>query len=425
MIMDNKKFLILISTVAAIIAIAFGIIFYFSLRGGNQAATAPQGRELTDFGANPVAGGTPEAGQPQPATPETPAAGGTNQTPSSNFRKISNLPIAGFTAFEKEAPGNSGGSPATTGTVKISRMVTALRYASALDGNIYETFADNIAENKISSTQIFGVHDAVFGNNGHNVVLRYLKEDGKTIESFLENIPSDASIPATGSFLPENILSLSASPDGKNIFYIFQSGDGVVGINSSIDGGRKIQIFDSPFTEWLASWSNARLISMATKPSFSSDGFLYSLDPSSGPLDKILGGIAGLTAQVSPSGKFVLYADSSLAMKLYDISNKTSKDLGVKTEPEKCVWSQDNINVYCAVPQSLPAGNYPDSWYQGLVSFNDSIWKINTETDSFSLLLNPSSAGENMDGINLELSQKENHLFLINKKDSTLWGLGL
>ena len=113
-------------------------------------------------------------------------------------------------------------------------------------------------------------------------------------------------------------------------------------------------------------------------------------------------------------------------LKIYDIANKTSNDLGLKSQPDKCVWSKTNTAIYCSVPGVIPAGNYPDSWYQGEVSFNDSIWKIDTKTSAFNLLISPSeSLGENIDGINLFLDDKEGNLFFVNKKDSTLWALDL
>jgi len=334
-----------------------------------------------------------------------------------------------------------------TGPQKQTETNTALRYVDLLAGNIYETFVDNINEKRVSNTQIFGIHDAVFGNNGQSVVLRYLKGDPSTslentrdkplgagdatIESFLGNIAGevlggDSPIDLKGYFLPENMLGISTSPDGKNMFYLFRSNNRTVGINSSLESGKNVQIFDSPFGEWLTEWTNQRLITLATKPSYAAPGFVYSLDPADGIMRKILGGVPGLTAKLSPDGKSVLYSGSDLFLKIYDVINKTVNDLGLRSLPEKCVWSNDNINVFCSIPKEIPVGNYPDSWYQGEASFDDVFWKIDTKTNAFSLLNDPmADINEDIDGTSLFLAPREDSLFLINKKDSILWGLGL
>jgi hypothetical protein len=317
-----------------------------------------------------------------------------------------------------------------TGAQKQTETATALRYVDRLAGNVYETYIDNIKEKRVSNTPIFGIQDAVFGNQGQSVVMRYLKTDGSTIETFLGNIKNevlggDSPIELKGYFLPENVLGASASPDGKNMFYIFKSSGGVVGINSALESGKNTQIFDSSFSEWLVEWPNQRSITLATKPSYVADGYLYSLDPTGGPLHKLLGNIKGLMSKVSPDGRLVLYAGGDLSLKTFSSTEKTINDLGLKTLPEKCVWSTDNINIYCAIPKDIPGGNFPDSWYQGEVQFDDALWKINTKTNSNTLLSDPgSSVGESIDGTDLFLDQKENNLFIINKKDSTLWALG-
>ena len=45
--------------------------------------------------------------------------------------------------------------------------------------------------------------------------------------------------------------------------------------------------------------------------------------------------------------------------------------LGLKTLPEKCIFNKFGSALYCAVPKQVPAEEYPDSWYQGVVSFDD------------------------------------------------------
>jgi tricorn protease-like protein len=141
---------------------------------------------------------------------------------------------------------------------------------------------------------------------------------------------------------------------------------------------------------------------------------------------KVLGGINGLTTQISPNGKLVLYSNNNLSLNVYHIDTKVSDTLGVKTLAEKCIWNKTNDVVYCGVPKSIINAQYPDSWYQGEVSFGDQIWKIDIKTGNATIIMDPGVVnGENIDGIKFAMDDKENYLFFINKKDSFLWELEL
>lgn len=348
--------------------------------------------------------------------------------------KVSNLPIAGYTVFNQERYKEE--STINTEESPISpeiETVPSLRYVERSTGNVYQSFVDKNTERKLTVTTVPQIYEAYLGNNGESVIMRYLKGDNKTIESFIGSLPKEilggdtSSNGLNGSFLPENITDMSVSPNSMFIFYLFNSGDSVLGITADANGKQKNQVFASPFTEWLTSWPNDRMITLTTKPSYSFSGFMYALDPNTKKLTKILDGIKGLTTLTSPSGKMVLYGNNNLALKIYNIDTESSSTVGIKTLPEKCVWSKTSMFLYCSVPKYASGMNYPDTWYQGEISFSDEIWKINIENGNTTLLADPVlfSGGEEIDGIKLGLDEAEKYLFLINKKDSTFWKLVL
>lgn len=333
------------------------------------------------------------------------------------------MPVAGFIVFVKERLKDEG-----------TEFAPALRYAEKASGNIYQTFADKIEEQKFSKTLIPKVHDAYFGNRGESVVMRYLKEDGKTIETFAGALPKEllggeiiGNNEIKGSFLPNNVKDLSVSPDGSKIFYLFISGENMVGTILNLANNKKVQVFDSPFTEWLSLWPAKNIITFTTKPSANIPGYMYSADAAGKNLTKVLGDINGLTTLMSPNGKLVLSGDNNLSSYIYHLDSRNSDPLGVKTLPEKCVWSKMSDVAYCAVPKSINPGEYPDVWYRGEMSFSDQFWKIDIKTGNATLLLDPvaSAGGEEIDGIKLALDENENYLFFVNKKDSFLWKLEL
>lgn len=315
-----------------------------------------------------------------------------------------------------------------------TEFTTALRYVDRVTGNIYQTFIDKITERKFSTTIIPKVYDAYFGNNGESVLIRYLKGDERTIETFFSILPKELLGGDTtedneikGSFLPNNVKDISISPDTSKAFYLWENGENMIGTILDLTNSKKTQIFDSPFTEWLSFWPNSNTITLSTKPSVNIPGYMYKINTAGKNLSSIIGNIGGLTTLSSPDGKLVAYADSTLSLRVYDTDTRNSELLGIKTLVDKCVWGKLSDTLYCAVPKAAGALNYPDSWYQGEVSFNDEIWKIDNETGNATLLIDPIKidGGQEIDGIKLALDDGEGHLFFINKKDSYLWKLDL
>jgi len=367
----------------------------------------------------------------------------------SKLKKISNLPVAGYGVFMKEifkdvpvvtpAPAETIVEPTTTKNKKKpvvkpiapqTEFVTALRYVDRATGNIYQTFAEKLDERKFTITVVPQVYDAYFGNKSESVVMRYLKSDNKTIQTFVGALPKEilggdmsGNNEIIGTFLPENISDLSISSDTSKIFYLFETNNTAVGVTSSYRGDSKVQMFSSPLTEWLSQWPSSNTITLTTKPSNAVPGYMYTTGPNKKGLTKVLSKINGLTTLTSPSGNLVLFGNNNLSLNIYNIENSQTTPVTIKTMPEKCVWNSSNTTIYCAVPKSINGGNYPDSWYQGVTSFNDEIWGIDAGTGTAALLLDPSGVpgGEEVDGIKLSLDEKENFLFFIDKKTSYLW----
>jgi len=459
--MSKRNFILLIIILTIAIIAFFGFLYF------HQNTTSPAGNNTgTNFISqfNPFGNNKPTT--PSNTTPPVDISG--NEIPTApeatvKLKKISSMPIAGFTVFSKERlkdmpvatstvpPIDSTTAPATT-TKKTTKPIPpptefmpALRYVERATGNIYQTFADKIEERKFSTTIIPMVYEAFFGNNGESVIMRYLKANAKTIITFVGTLPKEFLGADTadnneikGTFLPENTKDVSLSGDAKSLFYLFSSGDNgdrVIGTTLNFLNNKKIQVFDSPFTEWLSQFSNSKMITFTTKPASLVPGYMYALDPGNKNYNfhQVLGNINGLTTLTSPNGKLVLYSDDGLALKVYHPDTKVSDVLGVKTLAEKCVWNKTNDAVYCGVPKSIADGQYPDSWYQGEVSFSDQIWKIDIKTEKAIVIADltavggPASpaGGEDIDSVKLMLDDGENYLFFVNKKDSFLWELGL
>ena len=433
--MSKRNFILLIIVLIIVLAVIFGFLFL------NKPATNTTGGTTgTNFFSQFSPFGTKKTTTPPVVTPPVNVSGYQPPvTANIKLKKVSSMPIAGYTVFGEERlkaiPATPTPTPPSTKkTTKtpapLTELVSALRYVARATGNIYETFADNISEKQFSSTVIPKVYDAYFGNKGQSVAMRYLQADGKTIETFLGALPKEplggntGAVNINGSLLPNNTEDVSVSPDSGSMFYLFDSRNDMVGTTVNLTTNKKIQIFDSPFTEWLSSWPNNKIITLTTKPASGIPGYMYEIDQSGKNFNEVLGNINGLTTEASPDGKLILYADDNLSLSIYNPTTNLSTLLGVKSLPEKCVWGSASDVIYCAVPKSINAGQYPDVWYQGEVSFSDSIWKIDAKTGLATGLLDPVTApggGEDIDGVKLMLDSSQNYLFFVNKKDSYLW----
>ncbi|OGI68745.1 hypothetical protein A3A05_00220 [Candidatus Nomurabacteria bacterium RIFCSPLOWO2_01_FULL_41_12] len=428
--MSKRNFVLLIIILITVVIAILGFLYFRT----SPATPADSGTGTNFFSQfNPFGVSKPT---PPPVKPPADVSGYEpvpSETEIQKLTKVSGMPIAGFTVFIKERLKDV---PATTPAIKpLTEFIPTLRYVEKATGNIYQTFVDKIEERKYSKTIIPKVYEAYFGNRGEIVVMRYLKTDDRTIETFVGNLPKEylgESIntlrEVKGYFLPNDIKDISVSPDTSKIFYLFNLSDNnIIGATLNFSDNKKIQVFDSPFTEWLSQWPNTKTITLSTKPSSAVPGYMYLFDLDKKSLIKVLGDISGLTTLMSHNNKMALYGNNSLSLYIYSTDNGNSDILGVKTLPEKCVWGKANDFIYCAVPKFIDVGKYPDAWYQGEVSFSDQFWKIDAKNRNASLILDPAIivGGEEIDGIKLALDGNENYLFFVNKKDSFLWKLDL
>ncbi len=441
--MSKRNFILLI---IVLVLASVATLAYWNFRGDTTPREDPG--EGTNFFSkfNPFGNG--ETRTNPPVVPPVDISGyepdPNGGTEVAKLMKVSTIPIAGFTVFTKERAKEttlgtvldeaiSGESTKKT-TKPLTEFVPALRYVDRATGNVYQTFADKIKEERFSKTIIPKIYDAFFGNHGLSVVMRYLKADGRTIETFVGALPkeylgdkkSDNEI--KGYLLPNNVRDISVSPDSLKVFYLFDGtfGDTIIGTTLNLTTSSKVQVFDSPFTEWLSQWATTNGVTLTTKPSSRIEGYAYDLDLTKKSLTKTLGDINGLTTLKSPNGKLTLYSDGNLSLYVHHQDTRSSDLLGIKTLPEKCIWGKVSDIVYCAVPKSQGGGELPDSWYQGEVSFDDQIWKIDIKTGNSTLILDPATiTRESIDATKLLLDEGENYLFFVNKKDSYLWKLNL
>jgi len=405
-----KKIATIILTV--IILAALGVLAAFLI-----IKDTPQGQSVTETVKNFFPFGKAPENSSSLGTTEDTQTQQTNIRVASipRLRKITDKPIAGATSIS----GKSGTS-----------TIETVRFMERATGNVFDNRTDSLEVVRVSNTTIPKVYEALWGNDGGSVYARYLNDSSEIIETLYARLSKATSTTAdtglrelVGTYLPENLQNLALSQSGK-IFFT-QENSGVVGITADPSGGKPVVIFTSQFSEWLTDWPAPNTIVMSTKPAADIPGFLYFLNPQTGGFINILQNIPGLTALADQNASELIYGSGTngrIRSFLYVVKNASTTPLSVATLPEKCVWSKKQKAIFCAVPRTLPAGDYPDSWYQGLVAFSDDIWKIDTVTGASVKIADlPELARTEIDAVELSLTPSENYLIFVNKRDNAPW----
>lgn len=345
-------------------------------------------------------------------------AGGEPSTPPRvgnvpRLRQLTETPVSGAVVFTR------GG-----------KLVA--RYIDRGTGHTYELDLGGLKPVRITNTTIPKIYEALWRSDGKGVVLRYLKDGSDTIETFAANLPATSTAVAVeieGSFLPAGIRTIAVSPTTNRMFYMTEGESGGRGFLQEWGQSRRVEIFTSPLREWLAAWQREGVVEIASRPSVGVLGHLYFVDAKSGAQTRALANVPGLTALSSPGGNLIFYTESgeSVVSHVFSSAKRATTDLIVTTFPEKCVWGRrDPSALYCAVPKTLPSGEYPDGWYRGELSFEDEIWKIEGETGAAERVSDVSGeARKGIDAVNFSIAPDDDLLLFINKRDLTLWALEL
>lgn len=380
---------------------------------GIQSKTQTKTGESSFPGTPSEDGFTPENPPGTDPSPEGPRA----EEKKYPLRKIVDVPVAGGTAFVEGA---------------ALKKEVVVRYMERATGHIYNISLASNKKEKITNTTIPRVHEAFFSGDAEFVVARYLDDDAQTIETFVGEIPKEKGGALKGEFLPRNAFDVVLSPSKTDVLYLLRDESGATGFRAPLSQpAKRTFVFSFPFSEWIPQWVRGSLVVLTTKPSAVTSGYAYVVSGTGGEPKKIFDGVFGMTILVNGAGTSALISNSSPVLSVYTLNgaslvvNSGSAKQVAFTLSEKCVWAKDDRHAYCAIPSSTPSGIYPDSWYQGSVSFSDTFWRVDTETGTSEVLVDPAALGAAIDGIKLFTSPDETYLFFTNKKDMSLWALDL
>jgi hypothetical protein len=435
----KNTFLIILIVVSLLIGGLTG--FYFYSKNKNQTSTIlgkeTSGRSFGGYNPNSKNTSSNQTDtliiKNKPITPEK----------ILRLRKISSEPVAGagFVSVALYASSTKNIEPEDTSvtSAKVSKPAPlkligyreTIRFMERATGHIYETSTSTLEKTRISNTTLPKIYEALFVEDGESVILRDLVGSTDTIRTrygiLARATTTDSEKSLVTSDLPTGITQLAVSPQKDKTFSVLN--EGVAGYSSKPDGGSKQVLLNTAFREWLVSWPEKRTILVTTKPSGFYPGYAYTINTDTKAFTRVLGGLNGLTTLMSPDSTKVLFTKStpgSFTTNLLDLKTNEVRELNLRTFTEKCIWSNTDKDIfYCAIPEDVAFNTYPDVWYQGKISFSDSIWKINVKTGENRLIskLQEESNGEVLDIQSIYLNKEDDYLLFTDKNTLHLWGL--
>jgi hypothetical protein len=424
----------------ALVALFIGFVvwlFFFREESANTTYTPPErGDSFFPVDINNTSGNNALNPDGTPITPGTPGS-----TIIPRVRQLSQVPVAGSVAFERPT-GSSETFISDTGVEeRRSFTITNFRYIERATGHLYEARENSLTQTRLSNTTLPKINDAKFTPDGEYALLQYVGSDDETVETLVAKVtPKSTTSPDTfqivadgyaleGVYLPQNLVSADILQ--KGISYVLPNTNGGVSvILADLRDQTKRVLHQSSFAEWVIQRVNDGVVTLTTKADSRVGGFMYELNTSGGLPVKILEDIVGLTTLTSPKKTWVIYStgrESELETYAYNTTTKQSKRLGVKTLPEKCAFSQQKEDVlFCGATDQPERVPYPETWYQGVTSFNDNLWQINLTEETYdALLINKEEVPESFDMTKLAISPRDEFVLFVNKKDLTLWSIDI
>jgi hypothetical protein len=316
----------------------------------------------------------------------------------------------------------------------LNPTTTLARYINQEDGHVYDLPLDmpGAVPRVVSIVTIPGAERVLWVEQGNAAILQYL--DSSVVKSVYLGFPTATTsiniLPTRIQFLPDNIIDIAASPDGKSVAYLLKTASGSDGYIAKSDGTGTKKMFSLPLSQVLISWPAQTTLLVQSKSAVGVPGIAFAVDAKSGVVIPLIYA-QGLTAIADETFTHVIYqtADGSINPPTYirEIKTGLNKPLDLSPYPEQCIFSNSNsILTYCAEPVSA-VNNYLDLWHAGIMSNSENIFSFNINTGTSSAVAFPGSAdgGVQSDILEMALSPNEHYLSFTTKGARSLWGVRL
>lgn len=308
--------------------------------------------------------------------------------------------------------------------LSVSRQ--KIKYYLSGNGNAFESDFDGLNQARLSSNILTGLLEVLWSSDNSKVIV--ISEEKELIKKYFYDYSTGIAVP-----LNSKIKWIAWAPDMNKIAYQYynaQNEDNNISI-ANPDGLGWSSVLQTRMKNLIVEWPAQDKISIRTRPSGLAKSVVYTINLPSNNLEKINEGY-GMSVLWSPLGDKILFSETdskgkNLKLKTIDLQKQTISELNFVTLPEKCVWSQDNRNIFCAIPKKIStSGILPDDYYKNKIFFSDDLWRINLDTEeAVKIFEGDEDLQKSYDAQKMILSPQEDYLFFINKKNGLLHSLEL
>ncbi len=343
---------------------------------------------------------------------------GADTTPG-EFPDVDILPeeSVGFRAFKLGDYAVSSLQPLDfkTGTSSTSTLLLSVGRGSG----IVRLYDPQIGVTSIIGTiSVPNIITSEFTANGTYVVVQ--SQDGDSLKTIV--LKSDPRTPTEERFFSPIFSSSNVTSffiDGNTIYFIEKIKSGAE-LYEYVPSSNKRTLLYRGLLGDIYGFAREGTIFIGTKAAENTLGFIFKLDKTRGLVTKLASGnaLVGIPNQNGTSLLITEFFGQGAQTNILNVKTKETTPVSIKVLKEKCV---PNFNVrtyiFCGVPNNL-SQNMPDSWYMGKVSTNDTLYLIDSENGSTSIL---TSTDEDIDVIRPHSSRYSGILTFINKKNSHPW----
>lgn len=396
-----KKILKISAYILILLAISLGA-YYFMLSTNEPAGTGEKKSffgNLFPFGNNEVVTEIPFS-TTTPNIIDEPLTGTFEQI----VRLISNEPVAGSIFISN-----------TKGDV--------VRYIEKATGHVYDVPTYENTTSRVTNTTIPQIYEAKFTESGAGFIAQYMKSEDNVETMYGKITGTSTEKTVSGTILSRNILSFAVSPNTRNIFTLEKTPTGSEGYISTPNGTNKKLVWSSPLKEFIPQFISETHIGLQSKPHPSAFGLLFDINTTNAAKNVVISNQTNLTTLPYTKNSYVLYANNSGLFSLNTARN-TQNELSPNTFPEKCVWANTKLFVYCGVPKSQLNSNSLYSWYKGEVSYSDTIWEYNITSNTARQMTDLKDlSGRDIDISEISINQNDTLLLIESKIDGSLWSV--
>lgn len=253
---------------------------------------------------------------------------------------------------------------------------------------------------RISNTTLLGVERAWWVESKDRLyTIISSQEDGFPRTTLYSVKKADALSAFTASSSPAalikegdvgtSVIDIAPAPTGSKFLLLSKEGSegAKVEVVEAQTLKRALLTPEIPLTELSLQWVNTQTAVLSTKASFSAPGALFTLNTSSGDLERVVGANSNFFSLSDKTVDNTLYTDGSQS-KIRSTGATSTQILSLAAIPEKCAWSSLLKGVlYCAVPRGQ--GEFllqRDLWLRGELSTRDDLWWIDVQNGTADIL---------------------------------------